>query len=387
MPEGHSVHRIARQFALHFVGHACAISSPQGRFAEGASEIDGRTMIGARAVGKQMFLEFEGDLFLRVHLGLYGAWDFAGDISTDAAMASAKGRIGQTNQHGTDVEDGPDVQHSDVDNTDDDGTHVTDTEGEDSLRSIGAPRRSRYRMAEQEKVETPIEGFPPEPIGAVRVRILTEDAVADLRGPTACVVATPEEAQAAIDKLGPDPINDQGPEAEQAFVDNVRKRRVEIGQLLMDQSVVSGIGNVYRAELLFRARLDPHVPGAEVPEAMLRELWQDWTRLLEDGVRIGQMMTMDDLSPAEYRKALRSRADRHWVYHREGLPCRVCGTNIVLEEVAGRKLYWCPKDQVAPKKPRARKPAAKKASAAKPAAAKPSAKKSAAGKPAGGKSR
>ena len=42
MPEGHSVHRIARQFALHFVGHAGRGSSPQGRFAEGAAELDGR---------------------------------------------------------------------------------------------------------------------------------------------------------------------------------------------------------------------------------------------------------------------------------------------------------------------------------------------------------
>ena len=40
-----------------------------------------------------------------------------------------------------------------------------------------------------------------------------------------------------------------------------------------------------------------------------------------------------------------SRDDRHWVYHRAGLPCRVCGTAIVVEEMAARKLYWCPKCQ------------------------------------------
>ncbi len=57
------------------------------------------------------------------------------------------------------------------------------------------------------------------------------------------------------------------------------------------------------------------------------------------------MMTMDDLDPAAYRRAMARRADRHWVYHREGLPCRVCGTAIVMEEAAGRKLYWCPNCQ------------------------------------------
>jgi endonuclease VIII len=323
MPEGHSVHRIARQFALHFVGRPCAVSSPQGRFAAGAAEIDGHVMVAARAVGKQMFLEFEGDRFLRVHLGLYGAWDFAGDISTDATMRSANGRMGQTNQRGT----------------------VVDGAGEDSLSSIGAPRRSRYRMAEQEKEETPIESFPPDPVGQVRVRILTDDAVADLRGPTACVVETPEEVQKALDKLGPDPMNDDGPEAEAQFVANVRKRDVAIGQLLMDQSVVAGIGNVYRAELLFRQRISPFTPGKKITVKRAKALWADWSTLLHDGVRIGQMMTMDGLSESERAAAMRSRDDRHWVYHRAGLPCRVCGTNIAMEEMAGRKLYWCPKDQ------------------------------------------
>ncbi|GAA3339569.1 formamidopyrimidine-DNA glycosylase [Curtobacterium pusillum] len=324
MPEGHSVHRIARQFALHFVGHVCEVSSPQGRFAAGAAKLDGTKMIAARAVGKQMFLEFEGDQFLRVHLGLYGAWDFAGDISTDATMRSANGRMGQTNQRGTELQDAA---------------------GEDSLRSIGAPRRARYRMAEQEKLEDPIESFPPDPVGQVRVRILTEDAVADLRGPTACVVEDPAGVQKALDKLGPDPMNDDGPEAEQAFVDNVRSRNVAIGQLLMDQAVVSGIGNVYRAELLFRQRIDPYKPGKKITVKQAKALWADWSKLLHDGVRIGQMMTMDDLPADEYKAAMASRDDRHWVYHRAGEPCRVCGTEIRMAEMAGRKLYWCPKDQ------------------------------------------
>jgi len=317
VPEGHSVHRIARQFALHFVGHRTAASSPQGRFAAGAAELDGRTMVGARAVGKQMFLEFEGERFLRVHLGMYGAWDFAGDITVDATVASASGRMGQTNQRGNVV-----------------GSH------EDSLASIGAPRR--LRMAESERLGPEIEGFPPEPVGQVRVRLLTESAVADLRGPTACDVLHPEEVTAVIAKLGPDPMVDAGPAAEERFLAAVRKKPTPIGLLLMDQSVVSGIGNVYRAELLFRARLEPHTPGKALEESRIRGLWRDWSSLLHVGVETGQMMTMDGLEGEAYTAALASRADRHWVYHREGEPCRVCGTPIRMELAAGRKLYWCP---------------------------------------------
>jgi len=321
MPEGHSVHRIARQFALHFVGRDVAASSPQGRFAAGAAQIDGHVMTQAIAVGKQMFLEFDNGLWLRVHLGIYGAWDFAGDVTADATMASSNGRMGQTNQKGTVV-----------------GAF------EDSLSSIGAPRRTRLRMAEQE-VEGTIDVFPPEPIGAVRVRLLTDITCADLRGPTACEILHPEEVQAAINKLGPDPILDPGKAAEDRFVEKVLKKPTPICLLLMDQTVVAGIGNVYRAELLFRARLNPHIPGRDLPEATVRALWKDWAKLLKIGVETGQMMTMDGLSKEAYDGAMASRADRHWVYHRTGEPCRVCGTPILMEEIGGRKLYWCPVDQ------------------------------------------
>jgi formamidopyrimidine-DNA glycosylase len=330
MPEGHSVHRIARQFQANFTGAPVAVSSPQGRFAQGAAELDGHQIVQAKAVGKQLFLEFDHELWLRVHLGLYGAWDFAGDISVDPTIASANGRMGQTNQRGTVVDDGDGVV----------GAH------EDSPWSIGAPRRTRLRMAESEKLEPELETWPPEPIGQVRVRLLTETACADLRGPTACEVQTIEQVERTIAKLGPDPLVDDVGEGEERFTATVRKKGSPIALLLMDQSVVSGIGNVYRAELLFRARLDPFRPGKEVPEEIVRELWRDWVRLLRIGVETGQMLTMDDLDPEAYRKALASRDDRHWVYHRAGEPCRVCGTHIAMTELGGRKLYWCPTDQV-----------------------------------------
>jgi endonuclease-8 len=322
MPEGHSVHRIARQFALHFVGHRVAASSPQGRFAAGAAELDGHVMTGAKAVGKQLYLDFEHDRVLRVHLGLYGAWDFAGDVTADATVASAAGRMGQTGMSGTVV-----------------GEH------EDSLGSIGAPRRTRLRMAEQETLQDAIDTFPPEPIGQVRVRLLTDDAVADLRGPTACEVLSPAEADVLIAKLGPDPMTTDHAEGERRFVEAVRKKPTPIGLLLMDQAVVAGIGNVYRAELLFRAKLNPHTPGKLIPDEALRQLWQDWAHLLAIGVETGQMLTMDGLDDDAYRAALASRDDRHWVYRRAGLPCRVCGTHIVMEVAAARKLYWCPRCQ------------------------------------------
>jgi endonuclease-8 len=331
MPEGHSVHRIARQFDRNFVGKTLSASSPQGRFAEGASVLDGRAAVSVQAVGKQMFLETEGDLWLRVHLGLYGAWDFAGEIIVDPTIASANGRMGQTNQRGT-VLDEP----------------ILDDAGENSLSSIGAPRRTRVhvRMSEQTKglADEGME-WPPPVVGQVRLRLMTDITAADLRGPTACVLQTPEEMLATVAKLGPDPLVGDPVENEERFVRAVGKKATVIALLLMDQSVVSGIGNVYRAEMLFRQRLNPHTPGRDVPEDVVRALWHDWVRLLAVGVETGQMMTMDGLTGQDYRAAMANRDDRHWVYHRAGLPCRICGTEIALEEIGARKLYWCPRCQ------------------------------------------
>ncbi|MFC4224550.1 zinc finger domain-containing protein [Lysinibacter cavernae] len=357
MPEGHSVHRIARQFGRNFVGHVCQVSSPQGRFVEGAAVLDGLRMIGSTAVGKQMFLEFEDGHWLRVHLGIYGAWDFAGDISVDATIASAEGRMGQTNQRGTELLTasspsaiaasapthvaGPRADRGGLP-LGAPGSDAADSAAEDSVASIGAPRRARIRMAEQDTVSDALSEFPPPPVGAVRVRILTESAVADLRGPTVCELATAAEIQAVIDRLGPDPQNDPSDAAEQTFIQRASKTARPIGLVLMDQAVVSGIGNVYRAEMLFRAGINPHTPAKNLSREQLHDLWVDWAYLLEIGVRLGQMMTMDALGPEDYTLAMANRDDRHWVYKREGLPCRRCGTNIVLEEMANRKLYWCP---------------------------------------------
>jgi len=330
MPEGHSVHRIARQFDRNFVGRAVTAASPQGRFVEGAAVISGREAIEVRAVGKQMFLAFEDDVWLRVHLGMYGAWDFAGEIVVDPTIASANGRMGQTNQRGTDLD------------------RVYDAAGENSLASIGAPRKTRVhvRMSEQTTgLADDGAQWPPPVVGQVRLRLMTDVTCADLRGPTACQLQSAEEVAATVAKLGPDPLVDDVREGEERFSAVVRRKPTPIGLLLMDQSVVSGIGNVYRAELLFRARLNPHTPGREVPEEVVRDLWRDWVRLLAIGVETGQMMTMDDLDPEAYRRAMAHRDDRHWVYHRAGLPCRICGTAIVLEEMASRKLYWCPSCQ------------------------------------------
>ena len=129
----------------------------------------------------------------------------------------------------------------------------------------------------------------PEPRGQVRVRLLGAHAVADLTGPTACEVITTEEKTAVEARLGPDPIRDDGDV--EAFVVAVGRSRVTIGQQLMDQAVVAGVGNIYRAEALFRAGVDPLRPGRDVPAATVRAIWDDLVVLMRDGAARGAIVT------------------------------------------------------------------------------------------------
>ncbi len=259
MPEGHTVHRNANDFNKLFAGEAITIDSPQGRFAFEAKKINQQVLLRARAIGKQLFLEFENGLTLRIHLGIYGKWALhpAGDY--------------------------PDV------------------------------------------------------VGEVRARFRSSKAIAELRGPTVCEVIEPVEVKLVEQRLGPDPLNpDARAKQRERFVEKVLASRLPIGQLLMNQDVVAGIGNVYRAELLFRAGIEPHTPGNRLPRELVERLWIDAVQLLKVGVKTSFMITRDELFTKRP-----SKADRNWVYKRNGEPCRKCSTTISLEIMNSRKLYWC----------------------------------------------
>ena len=176
------------------------------------------------------------------------------------------------------------------------------------------------------------------------MRLASVETVADLRGPSACEVLDPSQAAAAVARLGPDPAPtaDRRRAPATSMIDRLTSRSVAVGQLLMDQSVVAGIGNIYRAELLFRARLDPHTPGPPGPAPTSPAPSGTTGRvLLAEGIRTGVIITRD-LSPADRARALTDPTLRNWVYHRTGLPCLVSGTPVVVEEMADRNLYWCP---------------------------------------------
>ena len=101
---------------------------------------------------------------------------------------------------------------------------------------------------------------PPE--GQVRLRITDGEVAADLRGPQTCALITPGRRDEVVAALGPDPIRADA-DPDKGFA-RVRRSAKPIAALLMDQKVAAGVGNIYRAEVLFRHRRNPMTPGHRI---------------------------------------------------------------------------------------------------------------------------
>jgi endonuclease-8 len=186
----------------------------------------------------------------------------------------------------------------------------------------------------------------PEPVGQVRLRLQNATSYADLRGATVCEVITDEEREKLLGRLGPDPLRDDA-DPELAWK-RIHRSKLPIGQLLMNQEVLSGVGNVYRAEVLFRAKLNPMTPGNVVKKREWTGMWTDLLELMKYGVETGRIDTVaDDHTPEAMGRD--PRRDDHggevYVYRRQGLRCFVCNSVIRTQILAGRNLFWCPRCQ------------------------------------------
>lgn len=181
-----------------------------------------------------------------------------------------------------------------------------------------------------------------DPIGQIRLRIADDQTAADLSGPQTCRLVTPAERDAVVAKLGPDPLRpDADPDRAWA---RVKASAKPIAALLMDQRITAGVGNIYRAEVLFRARVNPRTPGNRLRPESWATIWADLVHLMPLGVADGRIDTVrDEHSPEATGRA--PRVDRHggevYVYRRAGQPCLVCGAEVRTAMLEGRHLYWC----------------------------------------------
>ncbi|MFI8517040.1 Fpg/Nei family DNA glycosylase [Streptomyces sp. NPDC085481] len=183
----------------------------------------------------------------------------------------------------------------------------------------------------------------PPPTDTVRLRLANPESYVDLRGPTTCTLITDAEKQAIHDRLGPDPLREtDGPDRAWR---RISKSRTTIAALLMDQKVIAGVGNVYRAEVLFRHGIDPYRAGKDLTAGEWTAIWADLVLLMREGVRLNRI---DTVRPEHTPEAMGRppRVDDHggevYVYRRAHQPCHICGTGIRTAGLAARNLFWCP---------------------------------------------
>jgi endonuclease-8 len=260
VPEGHTIHKIAKDHGKLLVGKPVGVSSPQGRFTADAERVDGAVLEKIEPHGKHLFYHWETGEIGHVHLGLFG----------------------------------------------------------------------KYKIHKGDE--------PPEPSGACRMRLRTAAVTIDLAGPTACSLDDPSVRKKILGRLGPDPIKPrQNP---QKMFDKITKSKRGIGDLLMDQAVVAGVGNVYRAEALFVCGIHPLRAGKDMDVAELEALWETITGMLRQGVKDGRILTVSRDESGVPRSKRVPRSEATYAYKRDN--CLRCGTEIQHLDIQNRTSYHCP---------------------------------------------
>jgi len=179
-------------------------------------------------------------------------------------------------------------------------------------------------------------GEPGRPTPNTRLTLSTDDATIHLAGPTVCELVEPSGEEAIRARLGPDPLQAgrRGHNAP-AFIDRLSRRSIPVGAAIIDQAVIAGLGNIYRAETLFLTGIHPAIPANEISVGQSKEIWSTSVRLLRKGVKEGRITTV----PRRGRR--RNAVDRLYVYKRDRYPCRECGGPISSGEMANRSIWWC----------------------------------------------
>lgn len=272
MPEGDAIHRAARRLQP-LVGQKVEVESPhpQAAVKNLPEKLNGRRLEAVEAVGKNLLLRFEGGLVLRSHLRMRGRWQ---------------------------------------------------------LRPRNGGGRGRpwlvLRGAEQEAV------LWNGPVLELHGRQGADSAAPHKRAGGLCPRARPY-----VRRLGPDILAE--PPDFDAMLARLRltAQSRELGDALLDQRLVAGIGNAWKAEALWRARLSPWRELGEVTDAELQSVLGEAASLM--------------------RSSLEGRRERKATYRRAGRPCPRCGTTIRSRGQGddNRIAYWCPDCQRGDAPPRA----------------------------------
>ncbi len=270
MPEGHTIHRAAKDQTPLIVGSKLRVSAHDGRCEEAAEQLDGRKLRAIRPVGKHLFYHFagKGPSTVHVHLGLLGKFRY----------------------------------------------HTQDI---------------------------------PEPRGATRLRFAGKNGTVDLVAALKAVLVDDDAVAAALAKIGPDPLD---PKADaEAVWRRMSNSAAPVGGLLMNQAVISGVGNLYRTEILYRQQIHPLLPGKQLTREQFDAVWKDCVDLLKLGVRYNRIITVDrDFAKERFGKTLSKLSRRDGWYAYKKTVCPMTGGPIESFDIAGRTVFHSPQWQPLP---------------------------------------
>lgn len=312
MPEGDTIHKLAHALAGALQGVPLA-----GVYLRDRGEIvalRGARVERVQAVGKHMIIAFSGDRGLRIHLGMKGRWRRYPRAAGDAERGTdAWQRLG----------------------------------GRASL--VLATDRDAFACLHASQVEL-LAG-----VDLRRHRVLERLGPDLLAGSQAAPVVEPEADTKAKTEAKTE-ANAQSRAEHVAEVDYAeicrrarRRGHQTIAELLLDQTVASGIGNVYRSEVLFVQGLHPLTPVAQLDDQALTALYAEAARLMRANLRSGHRITT--VAPERHTTTGPGAMPHHWVYGRHRKPCLRCGAMIRVTRHGdqARTTYWCPRCQPAPR--------------------------------------
>lgn len=262
MPEGHTIHRLAREHARALAGQTVSVTSPQGRFVDLAAQLDGHRLERVEALGKHLFYWWQAAPILHVHLGLIG-----------------------------------------------------------SFSEFPAP--------------------PPPPRPSVQLRLASPIAAVDLVGATTRELIDDETYERISARLGPDVLAAQA-DPERAW-SLLHRRQAPIGAALLDQHILAGVGNVYRAEALFVNGIHPARPASSLTRAEFDGLWATLVRMLRQGVTDRRIVTVhpSERSTTDPRHVTPEEA--FYVYKQH--TCKRCGSPVRSWQLGPRRAYACERCQ------------------------------------------
>jgi formamidopyrimidine-DNA glycosylase len=150
-----------------------------------------------------------------------------------------------------------------------------------------------------------------------------------------CLEGEPESACGELASLGPEPLEVGLLE----FLTIFKARKGRIKSLLLDQTRIAGVGNIYADEMLFEARIHPETPSCRISRPGVQRLFEAMKMILAQAIEANGS-TLQDYRDADGNEG--SYQESHKVYGRTGEPCAVCGTLIKTKRIGGRSSHFCP---------------------------------------------